>query len=98
MKRGANTSHKIYLKFARAGDIGAEREKIMKSLTAIDSAKSDADYEHILKGLADWFLNKTMLEELDRREKTGSIYDCDGPFVFVLDDDDEEDDYDEDLD
>lgn len=66
------------------------------SLTAIDYAKSFADYEHILKGLADWFLNEAMLEELDKLEKVGSIYDCDGPFVFSLDDDDEEDD--EDLD
>jgi hypothetical protein len=65
------------------------------SLTAIDSAKSDADYEHILKGLADWFLDETMLDELDKLEKAGSIYDCDGPFAFVLADD--EDDYDEDL-
>ena len=51
------------------------------------------DYEDLLKELADRLLDASYLETMDGKKKTGSIYDCTGPFRF-LDDAEEEDDED----
>ena len=62
-------------------------------LANIGHCKADAGYELILKELADEYLNETVLAELEKEPKTGSIYDCDGPFKFEEHDDGEEDYY-----
>lgn len=68
---------------ADAGDI----------LDKVFQAYTDAEYEHILKDLAIQYLNKETLERLEKVEKVGSIYKCEGPYKFV---DYYDDDYDED--
>lgn len=50
-------------------------------------------YENILKDLVDFTNTFEFLEEYEKKEKTGSIYDCDGPFKFDEYDDDEEDEW-----
>lgn len=54
----------------------------------------DDEYEMLLKELADNYLNKDFLDLLNDKSKTGSIYECDGPFEFLEeqyeDDEDEE--------
>lgn len=52
-----------------------------KTLEKIYEAKTDDDYEEILKELADNLLNDT-LKPFETMKKSGSIYDCDGPFRF----------------
>lgn len=67
-------------------------------LDRIEMALTDNQYEQILKGLADNFLDEKILENLSKQEKVNSIYECTGKFKFVDYYDDEEDDYDEDYD
>lgn len=59
------------VKYTDAGEI----------LYRISDCRNDSDYEELLKDLADKFLD---MEDLERQETPaeGSIYDCDGPFVF----------------
>lgn len=56
----------------------------------------ESGYERILKELADYCFNAEFLAELDKQSKEGSIYDCDGNYVFEEYQEDEEDYYDED--
>ena len=57
------------------------------------------DYEDLLKDLADRLLDDAVLERLEKQEKVESIYDAEGPYQFVMwDDDEEEDDWEEDED
>jgi len=68
-------------------------------LDKISVANTDDDYEDlILRPLADTLLNPEYLRYLSTfADKQGSIYDCDGPFEFVEDyEDEDEDDYYED--
>lgn len=51
-------------------------------LQDVFDAKTDDDYEEILKELADTFLDRDYLLEMEEEPKLGSIYDCDGPFKF----------------
>ena len=48
------------------------------------------DYEQILKRLADEFLTEEFLNTCSSAEKQGSIYECEGPFEFNDNLDDEE--------
>lgn len=57
---------------------------------------TDADYENLLKNLADYALDMEFLESLENEPKVGSVYDAEGPFKFVDDLDEEEDEYYED--
>lgn len=66
-------------------------------LNKIQNCFSD-DYEDLLKELADKVFNAEYLEEQNKLEKVGTIYDCDGKFQFIEDDYDEEDEYDWDFD
>ena len=59
-------------------------------LAKIGLCDSEEDYENILVDLADNYLNMNYLNVMAQREKVGSVYDCDGPFVFRTDIDDEE--------
>lgn len=54
-------------------------------------AESGDDYEEILYQLAEFVLDEDYLEGLKQKEKKGSIYDCEGFFKFIEDDDDDED-------
>ncbi len=51
---------------------------------------NEGGYELILKELADLLLQEPFLEEENNKPKTGSIYQCDGPFAFIEYDDEEE--------
>lgn len=51
-------------------------------LDNIEDCKNDDQYELLLKDLADEYLNDVVLAELEKEPKTGSIYECDGPFEF----------------
>ena len=63
-------------------------------LLKIKFAKTEGDYEQILKGVADLLLDEEMLAVLDKRPLKGTIYECEGPFEFVeLDEDDEDDEW-----
>ena len=59
----------------------------------------NAGYEKILQELADAYLNEDVLTKLNEQPKNGSVYDCDGNFVFDEHYEDEDDgwsDYEED--
>lgn len=58
-------------------------------LDRIRECYTDADYEILLSDLADYCLTDECISEYADREKTGSIYRCDGPFVFRDSDDDD---------
>ena len=64
-------------------------------LDNIDEVMNDNEYEQLLADLADTLLDENKLSELNKREKVGSIYKCDGPYKFILEDD-EDDDWDDD--
>ena len=59
-------------------------------LASIKNATSEDDYEWILWELTCACFNEEYLEEMDKKEKVGSVYDCDGPFRFVEWEDEEE--------
>lgn len=64
--------------------------RIKLILNRIEFADSHAKYEQLLQMLADECLNSEFLEELEKVEKTGTIYHCDGKFSFEDYDQDEE--------
>lgn len=66
------------------------------TLRRIDNCKTESNYEDLLKDLADTFLDEEELEEYSGKPKTGSVYDCDGPYEFNWLDDEDEEEYDED--
>ncbi len=59
-------------------------------LYRISDCTGDSDYEELLKDLADKLLD---MEDLEKQETPteGSIYECDGPFVFEEPEEDEDD-------
>lgn len=61
-------------------------------LYKINYISNDSEYEDLLKELTDATHDEKYLEEMNKREKVGSIYDCDGPFRF--EEESEEDGYD----
>lgn len=66
-------------------------------LDKIATCYTDDDYEELLKELADMLINASFLAKMDKMEKVGTIYSCDGKFRFVENDEsDEDDDYMED--
>lgn len=60
-------------------------------LDKIKTASCDEDYEHLLKELADKTLNEEFLNQYKDLPKIGSVYDCDGPYEFVEETDEDED-------
>ena len=65
-----------------------ESEEILESIFNIPD-NDKAQYENILKSLADALFNEEILEEYSV-PKEGSIYECNGPFSIVDEDDDED--------
>ena len=65
-------------------------------LNRIEVAKTEKDYEDMLVSLADTLLDKDFLEEMNKIQKVGTVYECDGPFEYqeYYGDEDEDDDYD----
>lgn len=61
-----------------------------KILNKISDCISDSEYEDLLQELADKLLNEEYLAEQNKLGKVGTIYDCDGKFKYV---EDNEDDY-----
>ena len=55
---------------------------------------NDEEYEQMLADLADTLMNEELLAEMAEKEKVGSIYDCNGPYKFVenWEEDEDEDD------
>ena len=62
-------------------------------LDRIYKVYDDAGYEHILKDLADKFLNKEFLSEENKKNSYGSIYNADGNFRFDDYETENDDDY-----
>lgn len=61
-------------------------------LNLITSCNDEVGYERILKKLMDACFDDEDLENWNQQPKTGSIYNCEGPFKFIdLDSEDEED-------
>jgi len=74
------------LKYAGAGQ-----------LLDIEDIYNSSDYENLLADLAEDMLRKEFLEDMELREKIGTIYECEGPFRFSeYDEEDEEECYDDD--
>lgn len=68
----------------------------MPILARIGEIGTQAEYEHILKDLADTVLgNEDLLDELNHSDLEGTIYDCPGPYEFVegCEEDEDEDEY-----
>lgn len=59
-------------------------------LYRIMTCKTHAEYEQILKDLVDITNTKEYLKEYENQEKHGTIYDCLGPFIFDLGNEEEE--------
>lgn len=66
-------------------------------LRSIEDCRNYDDYALLIKALADELLKKDYLEEMNKLEKTGSIYKCEGRFRFC-EPQEEDEDYDENYD
>ena len=62
-------------------------------LARISTCEDESDYEDVLKDLTDTTHTEKLLNYYENIHKKGSIYDCDGPFVWT--DEEEEDDEDD---
>ena len=62
-------------------------------LNQIRDCKTHAEYEQILKTLTDLTNTEEYLKEYEKQKKCESIYDCEGPYEFTLDDDEIDDEY-----
>ena len=59
-------------------------------LDGISECHTDDDYADLLKRLADKLLDEAYLDRENKKPAVGSIYDCEGPFIFREEDDDDE--------
>lgn len=64
-------------------------------LDGISECMNSFDYEDLLKRLADKLLDEAYLDRESKNPAVGSIYDCEGPFVFREEEEDD-DEWDED--
>lgn len=55
---------------------------ISVELDRITDARTEGDYEQILKSCADKIFSEELLSELAKKEAVGSIYDCAGPYNY----------------
>ena len=63
-------------------------------LCRIKDCFTNEDYEHLLKDLADSLLGDLdRLERMSQKTKVGTIYECDGPFEFSLESEDDEEEW-----
>ena len=67
-------------------------DKVQRILEKIDICCNGSDYEDLLAELADTLLDSEKLEKMNTIPKDGSIYKCEGHFVFEEYDEEEEDD------
>lgn len=65
-------------------------------LAAISKCNSEDDYENLLYKMSRIFFNEDFLADYADKPKEGSIYECDGPFVFDENSEEEDDWEDED--
>ena len=65
-------------------------------LDRIYDCRTDEQYEDLLADLADMLLDEEILGFAETKAKEGSVYDCDGPYVFR--EEDEDDEWDDDVD
>ena len=80
----SNEANWIYRHFDASGPI----------LRGIEDCYNKREYEEILYKLADTLLDAEDLEKLENVPKSGSIYDCDGPFYYEeYNDEDDDDEY-----
>ena len=59
-------------------------------LLDVRTARTEGDYEDILRRVADAFLDEELLAMADKQPKVGTIYECDGPLSAPEVDDDYE--------
>lgn len=59
-------------------------------LNKINNCTTEGEYEDLLKELADNLLNEEYLVELNKFEKVGTIYKCNGKFKYVEPDEEED--------
>lgn len=64
-------------------------------LASISDCKNDDDYSELLYDLAISTLDEDFLSKMNEIPKEGSVYDCDGPFVFDENSYDESDSWDD---
>lgn len=76
-------------KYADSEEIGYRAHEI---LDGVWKCRYDREYELLLKELADWVLDEEYLELANGEAKVGSVYNCDGPYMFVEQDEEEEED------
>ena len=71
---------------------------LVATLESVWDCYNGGEYEDILAEIADICLDPDILKELSESPKQGSVYECDGPFVFEenYEEEDEEDEWDED--
>ena len=67
-------------------------DKVQRILEKIAICCNGSDYEDLLAELADTLLDSEELEKMNAIPKDGSIYKCEGHFVFEEYDEEEEDD------
>ena len=65
-------------------------ESVQKILDTVYDCYTDEEYEDLLQELADELLNEEYLAEQNKLEKEFTIYDYDGKFKFVEDNDEDE--------
>ena len=63
---------------------------IRPELFEIVNCWNDNDYEQLLKKVADIAFDFQMLAKYETEAKVGSIYDCDGPFKYVEEEEEDE--------
>lgn len=61
-----------------------------EALIKVFEARSDEDYEDVLYGVAEHFLNPSVLDILYSIPAEGNIYNCSGPFKFIYCDEEED--------
>lgn len=59
-------------------------------LDGISGCYLDSDYEALLADLCEFVETEEKLAELDKKEKSGTIYKCSGPYKFIEYDDEED--------
>lgn len=64
-----------------------------KLLRTVFQAYDDGEYEEILFALCEITDKEEFLNEMNKAEKQGSVYKCDGPFRFIEEEEEEDDEY-----
>ena len=72
-------------------------EEILNGIFEISGSERECSnqYENLLKELCDRFQTMEFLEKYKNVPKVGTVYDCDGPYVFDDSPEEEEDDWDD---